>query len=324
MRIGLMVGSDKVRSRADRLAGLLDDGRAADAAGFSSFWFPQVPGYLDAMTAIALLGQTTARIELGTAVVPIQTRHPLILAQQALTTNLACGGRFALGMGLSHDWIIQGQLGIANDRPVSLVRNYLDVVRAAFAGPGAVDVDNEAFRVHSPVDVADSGTVPVLLAALGPTMLRIAGERAQGTILWMADERAIGEHVVPRITAAAEQAGRPAPRIVAGVPVALCSNGEVGAARAHASEVLGHAHYSPNYVKLLEHGDADDVGDTMAAGDESAILERLQRYRDAGVTDLAARVVPLGEDAESRAESRRRTQDFLASLLPDGVNKAVS
>jgi F420-dependent oxidoreductase-like protein len=314
MRLGLMVGSDKERSRADRLSGLLDDGRAAEAAGFSSFWFPQVPGYLDAMTVIALLGQTTTRIELGTAVVPIQTRHPLILAQQALTTNVACGGRFALGMGPSHDWIIKGQLGIDYDRPVGLVRDYLDVVLAALAGPGAVDVENEAFRVHSPVDVADSGSMPVLLAALGPRMLRIAGERADGTILWMADERAIGEHVAPRITAAAEEAGRRAPRIVAGVPVALCSNNEVGDARAYASEVLGHAHYSPNYVRLLEHGDADDVGDTMAAGDESAILERLRRYRDAGVTDFAARVVPLGDDPATRAESRRRTQDFLASI----------
>lgn len=110
MRIGLMVGSDKERPRDERLAGLLVDGAAAEAAGFSSFWFPQVPGYLDAMTALALLGQSTATIELGTAVVPVQTRHPMILAQQALTTTAACGGRFALGLGVSHDWIIDGQL----------------------------------------------------------------------------------------------------------------------------------------------------------------------------------------------------------------------
>ena len=132
-------------------------------------------------------------------------------------------------------------------------------------------------------------------------MLRLAGERAGGTILWMADERAIGDHVVPRITAAASQAGRPAPRIVAGVPVALCSNNETDAARGYASEVLGHADFSPNYVRLLEHGDAEDVGDTMAAGDESAILARLRGYRDAGVTDLAARIVLLGTDATATA-----------------------
>ncbi|MGB7505237.1 MAG: LLM class F420-dependent oxidoreductase, partial [Mycobacterium sp.] len=123
-----------------------------------------------------------------------------------------------------------------------------------------------------------------------------------------------GEHVVPRICSAARAAGRPAPRIVAGVPVALCSPADAHSARIHAGEVLGHAHLSPNYVRLLEHGDAGDVGDTMAVGDEAAVLARLRRYRDAGVTDLAARIVPLGTDVDARVSSRRRTQEFLASL----------
>jgi F420-dependent oxidoreductase-like protein len=314
MRIGLMIGSDKERPRADRLSGLLDDGTLAETQGFASFWIPQVPGYLDAMTAVALLGQVTDRIEIGTAVVPIQTRHPLIMAQQALTTQIACSGRFTLGIGPSHHWIISDQLGLSYDRPARLVRDYLDVLDAAFAGPGAVAVDNDTYRIHGPVDLTDSFDMPVLVAALGPTMLRIAGERTGGTILWMADERAIGDYVVPRITKAAQAAGRPQTRVVAGVPVALCSSSEADEARTYASEVLGHADFSPNYVRLLEHGDAEDVGDTMAAGDESAIVARLRSYRDAGVTDLAVRVVPLGEDAKTRSQSRRRTQDFLASL----------
>jgi F420-dependent oxidoreductase-like protein len=314
VRIGLMVGTDKERARADRLAGLIADGKAAERAGFASFWVPQVPGYLDAMTAVALIGQVTERIELGTAIVPLQPRHPVALAQQAVTTNTACGGRFALGVGPSHHWIIDGQLGLPYDRPARLVRDYLDVLNAAFTGPGPVDVENDTYRVHSPMDVADPGSVPILLAALGPTMLHIAGERTSGTILWMADEKAIDAHVVPRLTAAANDAGRPAPRVVAGVPVALCQASEVDQARAHASEVLGHADFSPNYVRLLEHGDAEDVGDTMAAGDEAAITERLRRYRDAGVTDLAARVVPLGDHAQARAASLRRTQEFLALI----------
>jgi F420-dependent oxidoreductase-like protein len=312
-----MIGSDKERARADRLAGLLADGQAAESAGFTSFWIPQVPGYLDAMTAIALLGRVTNRIEIGTAVMPIQTRHPVAMAQQALTTQLACGGRFALGLGPSHDWIVDGQLGLSYERPVRLVRNYLQVLNAAFRGPGPVDIENDSYRVHSPFDVAEAVPMPVLLAALGPTMLRIAGEQASGTILWMADERAIHDHIAPRINSAATDAGRPAPRIVAGVPVTLCSNGDVDNARAYASEVLGHAHFSPNYVRLLEHGDAADVGDTMAAGDEQAVLARLRRYRDAGVTDLAIRIVPLGADASARTESRTRTQKFIASLCPE-------
>ena len=132
-----MVGSDKERPRADRLAGLIADGKAAEDDGFASFWIPQIPGYLDAMTAIALLGQATDRIELGTAVVPIQTRHPIPMAQQALTTQVACGGRFALGVGPSHHWIVSDQLGLSYDRPASLVRSYLEVLNAAVAGPGA-------------------------------------------------------------------------------------------------------------------------------------------------------------------------------------------
>ena len=317
MRIGLMVGSDKERPRADRLAGLVADGRGAEAQGFASFWVPQVPGYLDAMTAVALLGQATESIEIGTAVVPIQTRHPMIMAQQALTTQVACSGRFTLGIGPSHHWIISDQLGLPYEQPARLVRDYVDVLDAAFAGPGAVAIDNRTYSVHSPVDVTDSFEMPTLLAALGPTMLRIAGERTGGTILWMADERAIGDYVVPRITEAANAVGRTGIRVVAGVPVALCSDREVDDARAYASEVLGHADFSPNYVRLLEHGDAEDVGDTMAAGDESAVLARLRRYRDAGVTDLAVRVVPLGDDAGRRSASRRRTQEFVASLISE-------
>ena len=170
-----------------------------------------------------------------------------------------------------------------------------------------------------PIDVTDSFDMPVLLAALGPAMLRIAGERAGGTILWMADERAIGDYVVPRLTKAANDAGRTGIRVVAGVPVALCCDSEVDDARAYASEVLGHADFSPNYVRLLEHGDAQDVGDTMAAGDESTVLARLRRYRDAGVTDLAARVVPLGTGRARTQRVAASTQEFVAlsCLFPE-------
>jgi len=311
-----MIGTDKERPRAERLAGLIADGRAADEAGFASFWIPQVPGYLDAMTAVALLGQATGRIELGTAVVPVQTRHPITMAQQALTTQVSCAGRFTLGLGPSHHWIVGDQLGLNYHRPAALVRDYLQVLNAAFGQPGPVDVENDTFRVHSPMDVTEPTAMPVLLAALGPAMLRIAGEHTGGTILWMADERAVADHVAPRITTAAAQSGRPQPRIVACVPVTVCSEADVDYARAYANEALGHAHASPNYVRLLEHGDAEDVGDTMAAGDEGAVLARLRRYRDAGVTDLAARIVPLGPDPAARIASARRTRDFLASICP--------
>lgn len=166
MRIGLMVGSDKERPRADRLAGLIAGAAAAESGGFTSFWMPQVPGYLDAMTAVTLTGQATDRFEIGTAVVPIQTRHPMIMAQQALTTQISCGGRFTLGIGPSHHWIVNGQLGLDYEHPVRLMRDYLEVLDASFAGPGTVDVDNGSFSVHSPVDVTDCYEVRILLSAL--------------------------------------------------------------------------------------------------------------------------------------------------------------
>ena len=122
---------------------------------------------------------------------------------------------------------------------------------------------------------------------------------------------------MPRITKAAEGAGRPAPRVVAGVPVALCAPSDVDDARLRARQLLSHAEYSPNYERLLERGDAQNVGDMLAAGDEAAVRERLQRFKDAGTTDLAVRVLPLGSNREERIASKQRTIDFLGSLCPE-------
>jgi F420-dependent oxidoreductase-like protein len=313
VRIGLMIGPERSRYR-EKVGKLIADAEAAEAAGFTSIWVPQIPDEFDALTAVALMGGATARIELGTAVVPIQTRHPVAMAQQALAVQAVCDGRLTLGLGVSHHWIVGDMLGLRYERPARLVRDYLEVLNQAFAGPGPLDVENDSFRIHNPLDVTDITTTPILIAALAPLMLRVAGERASGTILWMADERAIGDHIAPRITKAAEEAGRPRPRIVAGIPVALCAQHEVDAARAKANAVLGHAEYSPNYERLLEHGDASSVGDLLAAGDESSIVARLRNFRDAGATDLSFRILPIGPDRNARIESRRRTEAFLASL----------
>ena len=316
MRIGLMLGPERGQYR-HKVAQLIGDAEAAEQAGFTSIWVPQIPGDFDALTAVALMGQATERIELGTGVLPIQTRHPIAMAQEALSVQSVCEGRFALGLGVSHHWVIEGMLGLPYERPARQMRNYLEVLNAALGGPGSVDIENDGHCVHSPMDVTDYGPNPVLLAALAPVMLRIAGEHASGTILWLADERAVAEHVVPHITKAAAGAGRAAPRVVAGVPVALCPKDEVDAARERANRVLGHAEFCPNYQRLLDRGDANDVGDILAAGDESAVIERLRAFRDAGATDLAVRVLALGRDRAARLESRERTLAFLASLCPE-------
>lgn len=313
MQIGLMIGPDRGRYR-EKAARLVSGAQAAEEAGFASIWVPQIPGEFDAFTAMTLMGQATSRIEIGSAVLPIQTRHPVAMAQEALSVQAVCEGRFTLGLGPSHHWIVSDQLGLPYERPAHLVRSYLEVLNAAFRGPGTVDVENDEFRVHSPLDVTDLPPTPILLAALAPVMLRVAGEHANGTVLWMADERAIEGHVAPRIARAAADAGRPAPRIVAGVPVAVCANDEVDAVRAWTNELLGHAEYSPNYQRLLEHGDSADVGDVLAAGDETRVEARLRRFRDAGVTDLSVRVVPYGRDGAARRASKQRTEAFVASL----------
>jgi 5,10-methylenetetrahydromethanopterin reductase len=308
-----MIGPERGRYR-EKVDKLVAGAEAAEAAGFTSIWVPQIPDEFDALTAVALMARATTRVEIGTAVMPIQTRHPVAMAQQALAVQAVSEGRFTLGVGPSHHWIVDDMLGLPYERPARLVRDYLEVLNAAFAGPGSVDVENDSYRVHNAIDVTDIVPTPILVAALAPLMLRIAGEHASGTILWMADERAIGDHIVPRITKAAEEAGRPQPRVVAGIPVAVCGKDEVDAARARANQLLGHAEYSPNYERLLEQGDATDVGDLLAAGDEAAVTARLRSFREAGATDLSFRIVPLGPDRDARIASRRRTESYLATL----------
>ena len=208
MRIGVMVGPERGRY-GTKVERLVADARWAEDAGLATVWVPQIPDEFDALTAATVIGLSTTRIEIGTAVVPIQPRHPIALAQQALSTQAVLGGRLALGLGVSHHWIVDEMLGLPYERPATAMREYLDVLEPALAGPGPVDVENETFRVHNPLDITDITPTPVLLAALGPVMLRIAGERTDGTILWLADERAIAGHVAPHLTRAAEaQAGR--------------------------------------------------------------------------------------------------------------------
>ena len=316
MRVGVMIGPER-GDPARKVPRMIEDALWADNAGLDTAWVPQIPGDFDALIAVALMGTRTHRIELGTAVVPVHLQHPVALARQALSAQAAAGGRLALGLGPSHHWIVRDMLGLSYDRPAAFTRDYLEVLDAALRGPGPVDVENSTFAVHNPLDLGAVGPLPVLLAALGPVMLALAGERADGTVLWMADERAVAEHIVPRISKAAAGAGRPAPRVVAGIPICLCRPSEVDAARERANRILGEAEISPNYQRLLSRGDARDVGDLCAAGDEAAIAARFRRFADAGVTDLSARLLPIGHGRDELVASKHRTRDLLASLAAD-------
>jgi F420-dependent oxidoreductase-like protein len=313
MRIGVMIGAERGRY-ATKVERLRADARWAEEARLASAWVPQVPDDFDALTMAALVGTEAPSLEVGTAVVPVQPRHPIALAQHALSVQAILGGRLTLGLGVSHHWIVEDMLGLPYEKPAPTIRAHLDVLDKALAGPGPVDVENDLFRVHNPLAITDITPTPVLLAALGPVMLRLAGERTDGTILWMADERAIGSHIAPTITAAAESAGRPAPRIVAGIPVCLCRDDEVDAAVARTNRILSEAETSPNYQRLLDRGDARTVGDLLAAGSEASIEKRLRAFADAGVTDVSVRVVPIGDGRDELLASSRRTRDHLASL----------
>lgn len=313
MRIGLMVGPERGRYRT-KVERLLSDARWAEDAGLDTVWIPQIPDEFDALTAATLIGTDTSRIEIGTAVVPVQPRHPVALAQQVLSVQTVCEGRLSLGLGVSHHWIIDEMMGLAYEHPVQTMAAYLDVLDQALAGPTEVDVDNGFFRIHNPLDITDVGPTPVLIAALGPRMLELCGSRAAGTILWMADEKAVGSHVVPTLARAADAAGRPMPRVVAGIPVCLCLDKEIPAAVERTNRILAEAEVSPNYQKLLDHGAARTIGDILAAGSETTIQKRLQAFVDAGVTDISFRVVPIGMGRDELVASSKRTREFLASL----------
>src|SRR3989449_9954511 len=191
----------------------------AEKDGFDGIWFGKIFGP-DVLTVLALAGQKTSRIELGTSVVPTYPRHPHTLAQQALTTQVASGGRLNLGIGLSHAPVVQGMWGLSYDRPAVHMREYLSVL-VPLIREGRASFNGEFFRVNATVQVPVPKPPPVLIAALAPVMLRLAGEMADGTITWMAGPKTLETHIVPRITKAAKQAGRPDPRVVVGLPVAV-------------------------------------------------------------------------------------------------------
>lgn len=316
MRLGVMIGAER-GDMARKVTKLIADIEWAEQAGLATAWMPQVPDDFDLLTMVALMASRTTRIELGTAVVPLQAQHPIALARQALSVHAVSGGRLALGVGPSHHWIIGDMLGLPYDKPAAYTRDYLQVLNAALSGPGPVDVENDTFTVHNPTVLGADIKMPVLVAALGPVMLQIAGEHADGTSLWMADEKAIGEHIAPKINKAAAGAGRPAPRIVAGIPVTLCANTEIEAAKARANRILAEAETSPNYQRLLDRGSARDVGDLCAAGDEESILKRFRQFADAGVTDLSVRLLPIGDTRDELVASKYRTREVIAELVKE-------
>lgn len=288
MRVGVMVGGG-----LELVTRQIVD---ADQRGFASVWMPHIRG-VDALMTLALAGQRAQRVELGTFVVPTYPRHPSALAQQALTTQAATGNRLTLGIGLSHRVSMEGQLGFDWDHPIRHMREYLTCLSQLLPQQPA-SFEGEEFTLRGyEITVPGAESPPVLVAALGPQMLKLAGSLSDGTAIWMGGARYIAEHVTPRISEAASNAGRPAPRIVAGLPV--CVTDQPAEIRERAGRAFQAYGQLPSYRAILDREGAVGPADVSLIGSADEVRAGLQAMVDAGVTDFAASVfTPRGVDPE--------------------------
>jgi F420-dependent oxidoreductase-like protein len=301
VRIGLTGGA----ATADRI---VEQAVRAEADGFTSLWYASAV-FGDPLVAMALAGRATSTIELGTAVLQTYTCHPVLQANRGASSAAAMGRPgLTLGVGPSHQLVIENAYGLSYDSVGAHTEEYVTVLSALLRGEGV-----RHHGTHFDVDIPSVATAPqpvsVMVSALAPRLLRVAGEQTDGTILWMANARAIEQHVAPRINAAASSAGRPSPRIIAGLPVAV--HDDVAEARATAAESFANYGTLPNYRRILDIGGAPGPADAAIVGGEAAVSEQIEALFAAGATDVWAAAFPVGDD---RTASRQRTRALLQEL----------
>jgi len=272
-----------------------------EARGFHTLWMANIFGF-DAITTLATLGRETSRLELGTAVVPTYPRHPTAIAQQAVTAGVAAGGRFTLGIGLSHKVVIEDMLGLSYAKPARHMREYLEILAPLLRGEVVQHEGAEYTTRNLKIDVPGAQKVGLVVAALGPAMLKLAGKHADGTITWTTGPRTLAEHIGPAIRQAARAASRPA-----GLPIVLPQDAD--AAKEVIAKQLAIYGQLPSYRAMLDREGAEGPADIAIVGDEKALDAGLARLRDGGVTDFDAAIVPVDGGAEAR------TLDYLASKL---------
>ena len=285
------------------LDSFVESARRAASEGFATVWTPQIFG-LDALTAISIAGREVPGIEFGTAVIPTYPRHPAVLAQQALTAQQATGGRLTLGIGLSHKVVIEGMYGMSFDRPATHMREYLSILAPLLRGE-STSVTGEGLTYRGNVQIPDTPAPKLMIAALAPVMLKIAGALTDGTILWMTGPATVAGHIIPAMEAGAKAAGRPTPAAVVGLPVCLTSS--VDGARERASKEFAIYGQLPSYRAVLDREGAAGPADIGLIGDEATIIEGIKRIADAGATELCANIFGSPEEQE-------RTREFLATL----------
>ena len=271
---------------------IVQEAHRALADGFHSFWVSQIFGH-DALTALAVVGREVTGIELGTAVVPTYPRHPMMLAQQALSVQAASGGRLCLGIGLSHQVVVETMWGMSFDKPVRHMREYLSVMMPLLEGR-PVKFEGEDYRVQGAVAVAGATRPSVVIAALGPQMLHLAGAMADGTSTWCVGAKTLGELTVPTLRQAAADAGRPEPRVVCALPVLVTD--DVDGARRRAAGVFAIYDQLPSYKKMMDREGVDGPAGLAIVGTEAEVRDEIASLAGVGVTDFNAGVFAANPD----------------------------
>lgn len=282
--------------------------REAAAAGLRSAWFGQTFG-ADSPQLAAIVGREVPELHVGTSAIPVFGRHPLIVSGQAQTAQAATHGRYHLGLALGTKLLTEGGFGLPFERPVARLREFLTALRQLTA-TGNADFHGELLTAVTPVPArvpGAEGGVPVLVAAMGPQALKVSGELADGILPYLAGPRALERDIVPAVTAAAEAAGRPAPRIVALVPGVVTD--DVDAVRETATERLAFYEQIPSYARVIELSGARRASDVAVIGDEKTVAAEVRRYRDAGATEVVFAGTEMAGDAD-----RLRTWALLGEL----------
>ena len=285
---------------------LIEDARRAHRDGMASYWIGQQFDW-DAFSLLAVLAREVPEIELGTAVTHLWTAFPVHMAQQAMSLRVLSEGRFTLGLGLEHEWVIREMWGLDWDRPVSRFAEYLEVV-SSLLWTGRTEHSGDFYEVKTGfLRFEPDPDMQVILAALGPRMLKLAGTRANGTTTWLTGPRTVADYVIPTIRAAADEAGRPSPRVIPLMPIAV--TGDAAAMRERVSEEMAIYHRMPSYQAMLAREGARSAGETGLFGSRAEVEDALGRLADAGATDFGA--ILFGTDDE-----RDATRELLRHLSP--------
>lgn len=299
MRLGTMSNA----INAGTVGEVIDEAHHAADMGMTTFWAPQIFGH-DALTVLAVVGREVPGIELGTAVVPTYPRHPMMLAQQALSVQAAIGGtsqsRLCLGIGLSHQIVVESMWGLSFEKPVRHLREYLSVLMPLLEGQ-PVAFQGEDYRVQGAVTVAGAVRPSVVVAALGPQMLRVAGTLTDGTSTWCVGPKTLSELTVPTLRQAAADAGRPEPRVVCALPV--CVTDDPDGARARAAQIFAIYDQLPSYKTMMNREGVDGPGGLAIVGTEAEVRDQVAELESIGVTDFNAGIFATDPEELARTKS---------------------